>query len=110
MIARVTYAQQQAVLAERAKGRTDRQIEKIIGLQTGTLARPYAIDVSEEAERCRAERAVAEWRKRDERFWRARARDRSVIHGWRPAGDCVRSRPDAKPLRAVPRRQGHRHG
>ncbi len=43
MIARVTYAQQQAVLAERAKGRTDRQIEKIVGLPHGILSRRFIV-------------------------------------------------------------------
>lgn len=43
MIARVTYAQKQAVLVERAKGRTDRQIEKIVGLPHGVLSRRFIV-------------------------------------------------------------------
>jgi hypothetical protein len=106
MVAKVPYQTQQAILAERAKGRTDRQIEKILGLQHGLLSRPYVVDVRIQAETVAMGRDHAAWQKREKRRWAAlvRSDDSAPVHGWRPKHDLVKSRPDAKPLRQVPKR------
>lgn len=110
MVERITLTQQHAVNEQRRMGRTDRQAEKIVGLPYGILSRRYVVDASAEQERARGEKAYAEWSERHDAFFRTVFREQRTLHGWRPEGDCVRSRPDAKQPRPVPQRQGHRHG
>lgn len=105
MVARITYAQQQAVLDHRGKGRTDRQIEKLVGLPSGTLSRPYTVDVSVQAEIVRRARSHAAFLKRQAVRDRVEAADRPILQGWRPSGDCIRSRPNERPARSLHRRQ-----
>lgn len=100
----ITLDQQHAVNEHRRQGRTDRQIEKIIGLRYGLLATTYRVDCSAQVERDRAERARAEWREKDRRFWATNHYPDRILRGWRPTQDCVTSRPDAAPLRALPRK------
>lgn len=92
-VERITLGQQRAVNEQRQKGRTDRQIEVIVGLPRGILSRPYLVDDS-------AERQAAADRERCEKsnHWRVPYMGQP-IHGWRPQGDCVRSRPNSDPIR-----------
>jgi len=96
MVERITLAQQHAVNEQRRLGRTDRQTEKIVGLPHGILSRPYLVDSSEEDTRKRGEKAFAEWCEREDAFHRAVFRPQRTFHGWRPEGDCVKDRPDAR--------------
>lgn len=43
MVERITLAQQHAVNEQRRKGRSDRQAEKIVGLPSGLLSRPFIV-------------------------------------------------------------------
>lgn len=43
MVERITLAQQHAVNEQRRMGRTDRQAEKIVGLPSGILSRPFIV-------------------------------------------------------------------
>ena len=112
MVERITLAQQHAVNEQRRMGRTDRQAEKIVGLPNGILSRRYLVDDSAERDRARYEKAVAEWREKDDRFQRAvwGRDDRTVVHGWRPDGDCISTRPDPKSTRPTSRRKDRQHG
>lgn len=93
-----------AIEDQRRLGRTDRQIEKILGLSSGTLARPYRIDDSVELQIAALRKADAEWARRDDRFRAALAIPQRP-EGWRPRGNCVSDRPDAgrhfKPRRST---------
>ena len=101
MIERIISTKARLIPDLRAKGRTDRQIEKILALPSGILGRRWLVDDS-------AERAVEEaQRKRAEFYsrWRFPHYPDRVFQGWRPDGDCVRTRPNAPPLRSVPPRK-----
>ncbi|CAM2823809.1 Uncharacterised protein [Brevundimonas diminuta] len=43
MVERISLAQQHAVNEQRRMGRTDRQAEKIVGLPSGILSRPFIV-------------------------------------------------------------------
>nr|WP_312296029.1 hypothetical protein [Brevundimonas diminuta] len=43
MVERITLMQQHAVNEQRRIGRTDRQAEKIVGLPSGILSRPFIV-------------------------------------------------------------------
>ena len=102
----ITVDQQRAVNDQRRQGRTDRQIEKIIGLRYGLLAAPYRVDGSPDQERERAKQAQtarAAFHEKEARYWRTLSREDRILRGWRPTANCVTSRPDAAPLRSLPR-------
>lgn len=101
---RLTETEAQAVAENRRLGRTDRQIEHIVGLAYGTLSRPWT--VATECPKAKAARlkAHADWQAREDAFWRSVFRPDRHLRGWRPDGDCVTSRPNAAPLRSVPRK------
>lgn len=99
----ITLDQQHAVNEQRRQGRTDRQIEKILGLRYGVLAATYRVDCTAQIERDRSERATAEWRKKDQRFWSAQSRPDRTLRGRRPTGDCLTSLPNSPPLKSPPR-------
>lgn len=102
----ITVDQQRAVNEQRRQGRTDRQIEKILGLRYGLLAAPYRVDGSPDSERERARKADAAraaFHEKEARYWRALGREDRQLRGWRPNGNCITARPDAAPLRSLPR-------
>lgn len=109
ILPRIPYQTQQAIIAERAKGRTDRQIEKILGLSHGLLGRPYRVDTTVEARAVEAGREHVAWQSREERRAEAWRRDfragdeeRVRVQGWRPkSGDLVKGKP--KPQAARPK-------
>ena len=101
-VPRIAYSQQQAVLSERAKGRTDRQIENIVGLPYGFLCRPYIVDVAEQRDMVRGGHAHEAWKQRDDRWRQSTSRPTRTFHGWRPDGDCLTAKPNA--ARARPKR------
>ena len=43
MVERITLMQQHAVNEQRRMGRSDRQVEKIVGLPRGILSRPFIV-------------------------------------------------------------------
>ena len=107
----ITVDQQRAVNVQRRQGRTDRQIEKILGLRYGLLAAPYRVDGAPDVERQVAKAAQArraEASEKEQRYWQALGRDDRQLRGWRPAGNCVTSRPNAAPLRSLPRNMNDR--
>ena len=94
MIPRINLQQEAAVVAQRNLGRTDRQIEKIVGLPNGFLSRPYLLDDSIEREIDRQRAAYQAWVKRDDRF-QAAQRIPQRPQGWRPRQNCITDRPDS---------------
>lgn len=92
MTYRMPQSVSNAVEAERARGRTDRQVEKIVGLPTGTLSQPYLVD-AQDARPVRL-RGVEHRVVGREEGLRLKARLRPV-EGWRPANDCITDRPTA---------------
>lgn len=44
MVEKITLAQQHAVNEQRRLGRTDRQAERIVGLPSGILSRPFIVE------------------------------------------------------------------
>lgn len=100
---RLTSAQAAVVAEQRRIGRTDRQIEKHVGLSAGFLDRPWIIDCSDVFDPVKAAAQREERLRREEAFRRATTPKDRHLRGWRPHGDCVRARPDAAPLRSLPR-------
>jgi hypothetical protein len=98
MIERIPLATANEVDALRRRGRTDRQIEHILGLPNGLLARRYLIDDTEERELARSARRRGDLWAAQDHFLASLSRPRT-IEGWRPQGDCVRSQPNATPPR-----------
>ena len=112
-ILRITPSQAQEVERLKGLGRTDRQIEKFFGFSHGALRNGYELDHSAEIARASRREMTAEEQERFKREIAAiradlRPRTHSRVHGWRPKGDCVSSRPDSAPLRTVPRASKHR--
>jgi hypothetical protein len=98
-VERIPLATANEVDALRRRGRTDRQIENILGLPRGLLARPYLIDDTEERELARTARRKGDLWAAQDRFWASLSRPKP-IEGWRPKLDCVRARPNEAPSRA----------
>lgn len=114
MTARITPHQAQEVERLRGLGRTDRQIERAVGLSYGLLGRPYVVDRETAEGKAKRLADLADWNRRYSSFERARHAEireaskmtqRRRALGWRPEGDCVTSKPNENPLRPVPARQ-----
>ena len=94
MIERVPLRVANEIEALRQRGRTDRQIEKMLGLPNGLLSRRYLIDDSEEREMAQRRRDAADWLAADARY-QASLRIVQRPQGWRPLRDCIRDLPNA---------------
>lgn len=93
-ITKISKAHFDLITAERAKNRTDRQIEAMLGLPYGILQKPFLVDDTEERAAQDAKRQQREYDERMQRRWEALGRP-VPIRGWRPNGNCVQSRPNA---------------
>lgn len=94
MTTRIPLTLANAIDEQRRLGRTDRQIEKVVGLPSGTLSRPYLIDDSEERQRAKIAQELVEWREQRRRFWASQSIPQRP-KGWRPKGNCITDRPNA---------------
>ena len=108
MMQKLNVGQARAVAEFRAAGRTDRQVEKLTGLSNGFLSRPWVIDQADVQARAEDNRRRAASEQGFRSFLRSFVVADRNLSGWRPDGDCVTARPDAKPLRSVPRPTGKR--
>lgn len=104
----ITLDQQHAVNELRRLGRTDRQIEKIVGLRYGVLSKTYRVDCSAQIELACDERAFAERSKKNRRLWAANDLPDRNLRGWRPQGDCVTARSNLAPLQSPTRNMNDR--
>ncbi len=99
----LTTLQARMVDEQRAGGRTDRQIEKVMGLTHGFLSRPWVLDRTDDIDIATNLARAEERRRKENAFWRCISHTGPVTRGWRPDGNCVSARPNDKPLRSVPR-------
>ena len=94
MVTRINGSQSREVARLRSEGKTDRQIEKMMGFCSGMLARGFVVDAYDDRQVEEASRRRAEMRP----YWPPA---KPKVYGWRPTENCVSSRPDAKPLRSI---------
>lgn len=98
-VARITQNQADEVERLKSMGRTTNQIEIMLRLPYNSLRNGYQIDRTDEFDQVKHDRELAEIRaqfKRQTAAIRAELRGTTRIDGWRPDGDCVRSKPEER--------------